>query len=166
MELNRIHSQKLQSYNSNLKVIIRVISQSLTQIILPREYFSYRLQFVGRRMYLLVHSVRKLVFIRSNHQRCSIKKAILKNSKYSQENNCVGISFNKVAGLRSLQLYQKETATQVIFVNIANFLRSTSLKNICERLLLVRMKRGRMIRNSRQVDLVRYHDWLPILTQT
>ena len=54
MELNRIHSQKLQSYNSNLKVIIRVISQSLTQIILPREYFSYRLQFVGGPMYLLV----------------------------------------------------------------------------------------------------------------
>ena len=74
MELNWIHSEKLQSYNSNLKVI----SQSLTQIILPREYFSYRLQFVGGRMYLLVHSVRKLVFIRSNHQRCSIEKAILK----------------------------------------------------------------------------------------
>ena len=40
------------------------------------------------------------------------------------------------------------------------------LKNIIERLLLVRMKRGRMIGNSRQLDLARCHEWLPILTRT
>ena len=30
---------------------------------------------------------------RSSHRRCSIKKLVLKISQYSQENNCVGVSF-------------------------------------------------------------------------
>ena len=32
--------------------------------------------------------------------RCSVKKVFLKISQYSQENTCVGVSFNKVAGLK------------------------------------------------------------------
>ena len=31
---------------------------------------------------------------------CSIKKAFLKFSQISQENTCIGVSFDKVAGLR------------------------------------------------------------------
>ena len=41
--------------------------------------------------------------------------------------------FDKVAGL---QVYYKETPTQVFSVNIAKFLRSFILKNIGKRLLL------------------------------
>ena len=37
----------------------------------------------------------------SNHRRCSIKKLLLNISQYSQEKTCVGVSFNKVAGLKT-----------------------------------------------------------------
>ena len=46
----------------------------------------------------------------NSHRRCSIKKAVLKFVQYLQENNCVGVLSNKVAGL---QVYWKETPTLV-----------------------------------------------------
>ena len=49
---------------------------------------------------------------RSSHQRCSIKKAVFKKLQYSQENTCVGLSFNNVAGL-GVQLNYNEIPTQV-----------------------------------------------------
>ena len=40
-------------------------------------------------------------------KRCSSKKVFLKICQNSQENTCVGIFFNKVAGLRSATLLKK-----------------------------------------------------------
>ena len=37
---------------------------------------------------------------KSNHWRCSIEKAVLKNSQHSLENTCVRVTFNKIAGLK------------------------------------------------------------------
>ena len=65
-----------------------------------------------------------LLFPEASHQRCSIKKSFLKISQYSQENNCVGVFFNKVASLRLQH--------RCFPVNIAKFLRTTILKNICD----------------------------------
>ena len=42
---------------------------------------------------------------RSSHQRCSIKKAVLKNFAISTGNTCVGISFLKSYRSKGLQLY-------------------------------------------------------------
>ena len=47
-----------------------------------------------------------------------VKKVFLKILQISQENTCVGVFFG-------LQLYQKETTTQVFFCEICEIFRST-----------------------------------------
>ena len=51
--------------------------------------------------------------LRSSHQRCSLKKVVLKNSQYSQENICGGVSFLIKLQALGLQLYWKETSTEM-----------------------------------------------------
>ena len=41
--------------------------------------------------------------------RCSSKQVLLEILQYSQENICVGVSFNKVVGLRPATLFQPDT---------------------------------------------------------
>ena len=53
-------------------------------------------------------------------------KLFLKISKYSQENNCVG-----VAGLQTCKFIEKRLQRRCFPVLIANFLRTSILKNIC-----------------------------------
>ena len=61
----------------------------------------------------------------------------LKNSQYSQENICVGVSFNKIVVLQGLQLIKMRLQHRCFPVNIAKFLRAPILKNIYDRLFLV-----------------------------
>ena len=63
------------------------------------------------------------------------KKTVLKISQYSQENVCVGVVFNKVAGLRPATLLKKKPQPRSYNpVNIEKFSRTPILKNICKRL--------------------------------
>ena len=55
--------------------------------------------------------------------RCFSKRVFLKILQISHENTCIGVSFNKFAGL-------KETPTQVISVKFAKILRTRVLYNI------------------------------------
>ena len=57
---------------------------------------------------------------RSSHERCSIKKLLIKISQYSQKNTCVGVFFKK-----------RDSNTGVF---LWTFFRTPILKNICERL--------------------------------
>ena len=51
---------------------------------------------------------------RSSHQRCSIKKCVLRNfAKFTGKHLCQSLFFNKVAGLRPATLLKKETLAQV-----------------------------------------------------
>ena len=61
---------------------------------------------------------------RSSHQRCSIKKALLKSSQNSQESSCARVS-------EACNFIKKETLR-----NFAKFLRTPSLQNTSGRLLL------------------------------
>ena len=65
------------------------------------------------------------VIFTSSHQRCSIKKAVLKITQYSQENAFSPANF-----------IEKRIQHRYFPVNIAKFLRTPILKNICERLFL------------------------------
>ena len=68
-----------------------------------------------------------------------MRKAVLKISQYLQENICVGVPFNKVAGLQGCNFIKKRLEYRCFPVNIANFLRTAILKNMClirERLVL------------------------------
>ena len=69
---------------------------------------------------------------RSRHQRCSVKNGVLKVSQISQQNACVGVSFY----LRACNCIKKRFQQRCFPVYFAKFLRTPSLKNICERLLL------------------------------
>ena len=51
-----------------------------------------------------------LVMSRSSHQRCSIKKLVLKISENSQENTCARVSF--LIKLHACNFIKKETLTQ------------------------------------------------------
>ena len=63
---------------------------------------------------------------RRRHHRCSVKKVFLKISQVSQENTCVGVSFNKFCNL-----IKKRLQHRCFTVKSEKF-----LKNICELLFL------------------------------
>ena len=73
---------------------------------------------------------------KSSHQRCSVKKVILKILQISMENTCAGVFFNKVAGLQVCNFIKKILRHMYFPVKVAKFFRTPILKNICERLLL------------------------------
>ena len=77
-----------------------------------------------------------LCFSKSRHRRCSVKNVFLKISQYSKKNTCVGVFFNKVAGLKTCNFIKKRLQHSCFPVIIAKFLRTSISKNNSERLLL------------------------------
>ena len=69
---------------------------------------------------------------RSSHQKCSIKKAFLKNFAVFTRNTSVGASCNRVA----YNFIKKRLQHKCFLMNITKFLRASILKNIGIRLLL------------------------------
>ena len=77
------------------------------------------------------------IFKELSHQSCSVKKAVLKKFHNVYSKTPVLESFlNKVTGLKSCNFIKKRLQQRYFIVNIAIFLRTPILKNICERLLL------------------------------
>ena len=75
---------------------------------------------------------------RDSHRRCSIKKLFIKLSQYSQGNNCVRVLFFNKRGIQACNFIKKRLQHRCFPVNIETILRTPTLKNICERLLLER----------------------------
>ena len=74
---------------------------------------------------------------RSSHQRCSIKKGVLRIfARFTGKHLCRSLFFNKVAGLRPATLLKKRLWRRCFPMNFTNFLRVPSLQNISGRLLL------------------------------
>ena len=72
-----------------------------------------------------------------NHQRCSMKKGVLRNfTKFTGEHLCVSLFFNKIADLRPATLLKKKLSHTCFLVNFAKFLRTSFLQNTSGRLLL------------------------------
>ena len=62
---------------------------------------------------------------RSSHQRCSMKKVVIKNfAKFTGKHLFQGLIFNKVAGLRSATLLKKRLWHRCFPVNYEKFLRT------------------------------------------
>ena len=76
------------------------------------------------------YKVKSLVF------EVRVSRVIQKHNSETKMQN-VGVSFQQNCRLKGLQLYQKETPTQVLSCEICYILRTTILKKICERLLLI-----------------------------
>ena len=64
------------------------------------------------------------------------EKLFLNILQYSQESTCCSSLFKKVADLKPCNFIKKKLQHRCFSVNIAEFLRTPILKNICERLLL------------------------------
>ena len=74
---------------------------------------------------------------RSSHQRCSIKKGVLRNfSKFTGQYLCQSLFFNKVAGLRPATLLKKSLWHRCFPLNFVKFLRTPFLQNTSGRVLL------------------------------
>ena len=64
------------------------------------------------------------------------KKTVLKNfSIFTGKRLCWSLFFNKIAGYQSCNYIKKRLQHKCFSVNIANFLRTSFLTNICERML-------------------------------
>ena len=75
--------------------------------------------------------------LRSSHRRCSVKISIYKKfAKFTRNHLCQGLSFNKVAGLRSANLLKRDLWHMCFPVNFAKFLRTPFLQDTSGRLLL------------------------------
>ena len=73
---------------------------------------------------------------RSSHQKCSMKKGVLRNfAKFTEKHLCHSLFFNKVAGLRPATLLKKRLWYRCFPVNFAKFLRTPILQNTSGRLL-------------------------------
>ena len=72
---------------------------------------------------------------RSSHQRCFIKKAVLRNfTKFIEKHLRQGLFFNKVAPLRPATFLKKRFWDRCFPVNFAKLLRTTFLQNTSGRL--------------------------------
>ena len=75
--------------------------------------------------------------VRSSHQRCSIKKHVLRNfTKFTGKRLCQSFLFNKVAGPRPATLLKRRLGHRCFPVNFVKFLRTPFLQNTSGRLLL------------------------------
>ena len=84
-------------------------------------------------------------YYRSSHQRCSMKKGVLRNfAKFTEKHLCQSLFFNKVAGLRFRY--------RCFPMNFAKFLRTPFLQNATGRLLLLlvqkKIRYGRVTLNE------------------
>ena len=75
---------------------------------------------------------------RSSHRRCSVEKCVLKNfTNFAGKHLCWSLFF-KGACLQPCNFIKKRLQHSCFPVKFAKFLRTSFLKNICERLLLHR----------------------------
>ena len=84
---------------------------------------------------------RVAIAFRSSHQRCSMKKGILKNfTKFTGKHLCQSLFFNNVAGLRPATLFQRKLLHSCFPVNFAKFSRTFFLQNTSGQLILCFME--------------------------
>ena len=96
--------------------------------------------FTGKHLRWTLFLITLLVFrpatlwkrYRSSHQRCSLKRAVLKNFAINTGKHL----FVKVIGLKACNFIKKRVPYGCFSVNIVKFLRTPTLKNTCEQLLL------------------------------
>ena len=78
-----------------------------------------------------------MLILRNNHQRCSMKKGIVRNfGKCAGKHLCQSFFFNKFAGLRLPTLLKKRLWHRRYLVNFVKLLRTPFLQNTSRLLLL------------------------------
>ena len=87
---------------------------------------------------------------RSSHQRCSVRKGVLRIfTKFTGKHLCQSFFFNKVGGLRPATLLKKRPWHRCFAVNFAKFLRAPFLQNTSRRCFCIEMaKPQKQLRRS------------------
>ena len=126
----------LKLNNRNTTVVL--LSLLLTLNILLRTYFTpfygaSNVDFEQVNVYCDGHNFKifsQLIqpFFKSSHQRCSVRKGVLRNfAKLTGKHLCQSLFFNKAAGLRPAALLKKRLWHRCFPVNFTKFLRTTFL---------------------------------------
>ena len=102
-----------------------------------RVLFLVKLQIQASSRDFSCDSSRNFQSSRSSHQKCSIKKGVVKTfAKFTGQHLCQSLLFNKVTGLSPATLLKKRLSYRCFPVSFAKFLGTPILKNICKWLLL------------------------------
>ena len=100
---------------------------------------------------------------RSSHQRCAVRKCVLRNfKKFTGKHLCQSLFFNKVAGLSPANLLKKRLWHRCFSLNFLKFLRTPFLQNTSGRLLLHFFGWLLIVKASLKVWKVfikQYHPW-------
>ena len=92
---------------------------------LKPNYWSNTLQPLN--LYRLINTSSCFVKFRISHQRCSVRKSVLRNfTKFTGKHLCQSLFFNKVTGL-ACNFIQKETLAQVLFCEFCEISKSAFL---------------------------------------
>ena len=82
------------------------------------------------------YSLKALAIARSSHQRCSVRKDVLRNfPKFTGKHLCQSLFFNKVAGLRPAALLKRRLWHRCFPVSFAKILRTPFLQNASGRVV-------------------------------
>ena len=86
---------------------------------------------------MIVFAITIQMAIRSSHQRCSVRKSVIRNfAKFTGKHLCQVLFFNKVADPELATLLKNRLWRRCFSMNFAKFLRAPFSQNIFGRLLL------------------------------
>ena len=95
-----------------------------------RSVFSNELQLKVNNLYIFISGK-----FQWSHQRCFVRKDVLKTFAIFAGKLVLAAVLNKVAGLKTCNFIKKRLQHQCFPVNITKYLRTLIFKSICERLL-------------------------------
>ena len=111
------------------KLLIKALHWSLSRV--------FWLTLDGKASNESVKMIELVVNNRSSHQRCSLKKGVLRNfTKFTGTHLCQSLFFNKVPGLGPAALLKKSLWHRFFPANLVKFQRTPSLLSTSWRLLL------------------------------
>ena len=87
------------------------------------------------------------------HWRCSLKKSVLKNFANFTGKHLLESLFDNVAGLKACNFIKKRLQHWYFPIKFPKFLRTSILKNICERLLLLVSPQNTIANSSGKFEL-------------
>ena len=112
---------------------MRVIEYRFFPVSVKESYKSKEIDFFDKNcsmiprydmafiLWICKRGLQNIVFVKSSHRRCLIKRLFLKISQYSQE---LESPFNQIAGLKAWYLFVNIAKHRCFPMNIANFLRT------------------------------------------
>ena len=92
---------------------------------------------------------------RNSHQRCSVRKGILRNlANFTGKQQCQSLFFNKFASLRPATSLKKRLWHRFFPVNFSRILRTPFLQNTSGRRLLNEARRVKLSQTKKFIDII------------